>query len=422
MGKVYRVRNLISEREEAMKVVLPDVAAEPEVLDRFLREIKLQASLVHPNIAGLHTAVRAGGGLLMIMELIEGQSLSQILRSRGKLPVAEAVSYIDQVLSALAFAHGRGVIHRDVKPANILIAPDGTAKLTDFGIARAVGDNSITGTGRALGSLYYMSPEQVRAQPADGRSDLYSLGVTLYEAVTGRRPIQGATEYELMSGHLNEMPAPPHAVAPEVPEPLSAVILKALQKDPALRFASAAEFQQALRSHGTAPAARTALHRAPVAASIAATATILADPVMAKLESRLARRVGPIARSLVRDAVRRHSTLPEICRELSDHLPEAERAAFLRSCADLPDATPVPGSGSGAAFPPAGTRTMAGTFDPSLLETARRSLAAYVGPIAKMMVDRAARKSATAQQLYEALAQQIGDEKDRKSFLATAPK
>ncbi|PYX87083.1 MAG: serine/threonine protein kinase, partial [Acidobacteria bacterium] len=176
MGKVYKVRNVISDRVEAMKVLLPDTEATPELAERFIREIKVVASLDHRNIASLRTALRVDSQLLMVMECVEGTSVDQKLRV-GKIGVGQVVHYMTQVLDALAYAHRRGVIHRDVKPSNILIGPDDNVKLTDFGIASRAGDPRLTATGMALGSLYYMSPEQVRAMSLDARSDLYSVGV-----------------------------------------------------------------------------------------------------------------------------------------------------------------------------------------------------------------------------------------------------
>ena len=186
MGKVFKVRNVISDRVEAMKVLLDDATAAPDLTERFLREIKLVASLEHPNIAALRTAFQADHQLIMIMELVEGSSLDEKLRG-GRLNPIYAVDCTCQVLAALAYAHQLGVVHRDIKPGNILITTTGVVKLTDFGIASKVGDARLTATGMALGSLYYMSPEQVKAAPLDARSDLYSLGATLYR-VRDRTP------------------------------------------------------------------------------------------------------------------------------------------------------------------------------------------------------------------------------------------
>jgi len=248
MGKVYKVRNLISDRVEAMKVLLPDLAGESELADRFIREIKLLASLDHPNIAALHTALRLNNQLLMVMEFVEGVTLDSRLQ-QGPLPVPEAVRSVSQVLSALSYAHQRGVIHRDLKPANMMLTPDGTVKLMDFGIAKAAADRRLTMTGTTLGSLYYMSPEQVKGSAnLDARADLYSVGVSLYELVTGTRPFKGDSDYSIMVAHLEQEPLPPIQVTPSLPPALNEIILTAIQKDPAQRFQTAQAFRTALDS------------------------------------------------------------------------------------------------------------------------------------------------------------------------------
>src|SRR5579872_1981760 len=222
MGKVYKVRNTISDRIEAMKVLLPDLTGVAELAERFLREIKLQASLVHPNIAQLHTAVRADNQLLMLMEFVEGQTLDHLLR-QGPLPIAQALDCITQVLGALEFAHAHGVIHRDIKPANMMMTPAGVIKLMDFGIAKAA-DQKLTITGTTVGSVYYMSPEQIQgASTLDARADLYSVGVTLYELVTGKRPFDGDSQFAIMSAHLQKTPVPPISLDPRLPESLNDV-------------------------------------------------------------------------------------------------------------------------------------------------------------------------------------------------------
>ena len=245
MGQVYKVRNLLSERIEAMKVLLPNLESDPGLADRFLREIKVQATLDHPNIAKLHTAMRAGNQLLMFMEFVDGVSLAKRIES-GPLAPGEAGAITTQVLDALAYAHGRAVVHRDIKPANIMMTGAGVAKLMDFGIARMQADTRLTQTGRAVGSLFYMSPEQIRGAEPDRRSDLYSLGITLYEMVTGRRPFAGDSDYQIMSAHLQQAPVAPIEVVPGVPADLNEIILMAIAKDPGARFQSAAAFRAAL--------------------------------------------------------------------------------------------------------------------------------------------------------------------------------
>ena len=276
MGKVFKVRNTISDRVEAMKVLLPDLTGEPELADRFLREIKVLASLDHPNIAGLRTALRLDNQLLMIMELVEGVSLDQRLRE-GPLPVKEAASCIGQVLVALAYAHRQGVVHRDIKPANMMLTPDGTVKLMDFGIAKGAGDRKLTMTGTTMGSLYYMSPEQIRGLSVlDARSDLYSVGVSLYELVTGKRPFDGDSQFAIMSAHLEKTPVPPITIDPRLPEGLNDLILFSVNREPEARFQSAEAFGRALA--GVTSASPPSPAPAPVAAAKPAPAPVAPTP------------------------------------------------------------------------------------------------------------------------------------------------
>jgi len=250
MGEVYKVRNTLSDRVEAMKVLLPQSVGSPEQAERFLREIRLQAALDHPNIAALRTALRHGDQFVMIVELVEGTSLQALLEQRP-LTIPEAASYFAQALAGLEYAHSKGVIHRDIKPGNILLSRNGTVKLSDFGIARlaqsAGNDRKLTVSGTTMGSIYYMSPEQVTASSElDFRSDIYSLGITLYESVTGKRPFQADAEYAILSAHVNQAPVPPSELDPAIPPELDQVILKAMAKQPSDRFPSAAAFREAL--------------------------------------------------------------------------------------------------------------------------------------------------------------------------------
>lgn len=245
MGKVYKVRNLISDRIEAIKVLLPNLEENADLADRFLREIKVQATLEHPNIASLHTAQRIDNQLVMVLEFVEGITLDKLLATQ-QVTLYERLGYVAQVLRALEYAHARGIVHRDIKPQNIMVTPSGVAKLMDFGIAKMMEERHLTRTGSTLGSLYYMSPEQVRGAQLDGRSDLYSLGITLYEVVTGKRPYEGENEYAVMSGHLTGQPRPPKELAPDIPVALNDLILMSLSKEPAQRFQTAAAFRNAL--------------------------------------------------------------------------------------------------------------------------------------------------------------------------------
>ena len=247
MGKVYKVRNTLSDRVEAMKVLLPDLSEQQELADRFLREIKVLASLNHPNIAELRTALTIGNQLIMIMEYVEGTTLASRLQ-QGDIRYADALVYFDQVLAALACAHSQRIVHRDIKPANIMLAPFGVVKLMDFGIARSGNDMGLTMTGTTLGSVAYMSPEQVRCEPLDGRSDLYSVGVSLYETITGQRPYVSDNNFEVMQAHLQVPPTAPIDLKPDIPPGLNQLILMAMAKNPAQRFQTADAMRGALRS------------------------------------------------------------------------------------------------------------------------------------------------------------------------------
>jgi len=254
MGKVFKVRNVISDRIEAMKILLPDLAGRQDLADRFLREIKVLAALNHPNIAALRTALTLDNQLVMVMEYVEGITLATRLQA-GAIPIADALNYIDQVLSALSYAHKQNVIHRDIKPANMMLTPQGVVKLMDFGIARSGNEPGLTKTGTTMGSLYYMSPEQVKGQTTDARSDLYSVGVSLYEMITGARPFQADSDFSLMAAQVQQAPKPPIELRSDVPAALNEIILLAIAKEPAQRFQSADAFRNALNSvRGTLPA------------------------------------------------------------------------------------------------------------------------------------------------------------------------
>ncbi|HEY3835030.1 MAG TPA: serine/threonine-protein kinase [Bryobacteraceae bacterium] len=269
MGKVYKVRNKISNRVEAMKILLSDLSVQPELVDRFTREIRIFGSLDHPNITELRTALRVDNQLVMIMELVEGSSLD-VLMKQGRLPREKYLDYMSQALSALSYAHSKGVVHRDIKPANMMVTPTGTVKLMDFGIAKTVTDPQLTKTGFLVGSVYYVSPEQIEGKDPDGRSDLYSLGVTLYELATGKRPFDGNSDYQIISAHMKENPAAPLQLDPTLPPELNDVILLALEKDPTKRFQTADAFRNAINSLITPAVASAAVGGFPQPAAVAA--------------------------------------------------------------------------------------------------------------------------------------------------------
>ncbi len=349
IGKVYKARHHISQRLEALKVLQQDQVGTPDTVERFVREIRVLASLNHPNIAALHTAFRLGDRLVMVMEYVEGEALSSQCAT-GRVSIAQAVEYMRQVLGALVYAHERGVIHRDIKPSNIMIIgqPKPTAKLLDFGLAVSGRDPSFTASGTILGSLYYMSPEQVRGERVDVRSDLYSLGVTFYEIVSGRRPFEGTSQYEILDGHLRQPPVPPTEINPNVSHRLAGVILKALVKDPGARYQSAAEFLRMLEAYVAESAGGP-----PTAALDGATTPIptpgvpsphtetlrpdskadwITPKVIQQTAKLLAEYIGPIAHILVERTAARCRNVEELYAALALEIESAaDRAKFLAS-------------------------------------------------------------------------------------------
>lgn len=251
MGEVFRVEHVVTNRVEAMKILAAATSSSPEQDHRFLREIQLQASLSHPNIAAVHNAFWEDGHLVMIMELIQGASLRSLLEG-GRIPLTTAIDYASQALAALDYAHSHGVVHRDISPANMIITEDGTLKLTDFGLAKSLKDIRLTQTGALVGSLYYTSPEQVRGEAnVDARSDIYSVGAVLYEMVTGTKLFSSDNPFTLMLAHVEQPPRRPSEVEPDLPQVVDEILLRALEKDPEKRFQSAELYRCALASlHG----------------------------------------------------------------------------------------------------------------------------------------------------------------------------
>jgi eukaryotic-like serine/threonine-protein kinase len=369
MGSVYKVRHAISQRIEALKVILPSASPSPEMAERFLREIRLQASLEHPHIASLHNAFRIHDELVMAMEFVEGVSLREKLRSLG-ITLAQALEYASQVLAALVYAHAHGVIHRDIKPSNVMIASHGVVKLLDFGLAMSSAseglnaDLTLTQPGTLLGSPYYISPEQARGERADARSDVYSTGAMLYEMVAGRPPFDAGGAggaYAIIAAHLHQAPPSPAEVNPHVPQELARMILKALAKNPAERFQTAEEFLAALklvqldsiRLNETATVALQSARPTPRdAAAAAVEASVHSDADLDRASKDLATYIGPIAQILVRRAAPESRTLNDLYRTLAQEISSAaHRAQFL---AGMPRASL---SRSAAGTPSGGSRT-----------------------------------------------------------------
>ena len=243
MGEVWAATDTVLDRTVAVKLLNPGLSQESDFVERFRAEARHSAALQHPNIATVFDYGEDDGTAYLVMELVPGQPLSQIIADRAPLSAQETVAILIQAATALAAAHEGGVVHRDVKPANIMVTPDGTAKLTDFGISRAVDSAPLTQTGQVLGTAQYLSPEQALGQSATAASDIYALGVVGYEMLTGERPFDTGSVVSTALAHVNQPPPP----LPEtVPRGLADVISAAMAKAPADRPASAAQMAHAL--------------------------------------------------------------------------------------------------------------------------------------------------------------------------------
>ncbi len=240
MADVYLAEDQELGRRVAIKILNDRHAADDSFIERFRREAKNAAGLSHPNIVSIYDRGEAEGTYYIAMEYLDGRSLKELIVGRGPAPIKITIDYARQILAAVGFAHKHGIVHRDIKPHNVLVGPEGRLKVTDFGIARS-GASQMTEVGSIIGTAQYLSPEQARGAPVDQTSDLYSVGVVLYEMLTGQVPFTGDTPLEIAMKHLSEVPKPPSELRPEVPHDLDSVVLRALAKDPSERYQSAEE-------------------------------------------------------------------------------------------------------------------------------------------------------------------------------------
>ena len=303
-GRVYKVEHTITGRREAMKVLAAGNANAGDQAERFLREIRLQASLSHPNIAVVHTAFWVNDDLALVCELLEGESLEQLLE-RQPPTERQALEIMSQVLDALSYAHARGIIHRDVSPANIFVTAGGTVKIIDFGLAKAATDLRLTREGSPIGAAHYMSPEQIRgAQDIDARTDIYSCGVVLYELLAGKKPFEGDNAFDIMKAQTEQTPDSPRESNPQISTALSEIVLRALAKKPEARFQSADALLLALRevSADITPPVAARPFRRPILIAACAVLTILIGALIAGVTTRIGNAQSDARKSLVAPA------------------------------------------------------------------------------------------------------------------------
>jgi eukaryotic-like serine/threonine-protein kinase len=278
MANVYLAEDEVLGRRVAIKILNDRHAGDDQFVERFRREAKNAASLSHPNIVSIYDRGEAEGTYYIAMEYLDGRSLKELIVARGPAPVNVAIDYARQILAAIRFAHRHGIVHRDIKPHNVLVDAEGRLKVTDFGIARA-GTSQMTEAGSIIGTAQYLSPEQAKGAPVDQTSDLYSVGVVLYELLTGVVPFSGDTPVEIAMKHLSSTPERPSALRAEIPRDLDMIVLRALAKDPADRYQSAEEMDADLKrvsrgaavSPATEEAATAIISRPPPTAVTAIT-------------------------------------------------------------------------------------------------------------------------------------------------------
>jgi serine/threonine-protein kinase len=282
MSTVYRARDLSLDRIVAVKVALdPLLERDPVYAARFKREARAAAAINHPGVATIYDAGADGATRYIVMECVEGRDLAHVLRDEGPLEPARAANIAEQVAGTLAAAHAAGIVHRDIKPGNVMVGPGDRVKVLDFGIARTQDGVTLTQTASVLGTAPYMSPEQAMGQPADARSDIYSLGCVLYEMLTGKPPFMADLPAAVLHQHVRVMPKPPHELNPAVPAALDALVLEMLAKDPGDRPQTAAEVRDRLANFDTPtaatkplPAAEAMIAAAAAAAEVPQVATV----------------------------------------------------------------------------------------------------------------------------------------------------
>jgi eukaryotic-like serine/threonine-protein kinase len=434
MGEVYRAHDPAIDRLVAIKVVRPELVAGSggaQLLERFRREARAAGRRFHPNIVAIWDFGDDNGTPFLVMELVEGQSLDQLIKSSGPLAQDRSVAIITQVLSALGFAHASGIVHRDIKPSNIMVLPGDQVKVADFGIARLEA-SEFTIVGDLLGTPAYMAPEQLSGGPIDHRTDLFATGVILFEMLTAVKPFRGKSITEIISFMEKRGPEDIRALNPAVPEAMKRVIAKSVAFDPAQRYADAAVFSKAVADampgqprepqlRGSARPEAQAQLTANAAQTTPGGASFSAE-LLRETERDLATFIGPMASVAVKRAIRNTNDLLALYELLGRQVADPkDRAEFLargrqRAAAGLGQPRPP--------FAPAPAKTIerssvspAQSPNPASIVAIESDLTRYIGPIARILVKRELGKFESLAKLCLVLATHIPDERERRAFL-----
>lgn len=436
MGDVYRAHDPVIDRPVAIKILRRDLIRDGDFdawLQRFRREAQTAGRRFHPNIVTILDFGEEGGTPYLTMEFIEGQSLDHLLKGSGRLEPARGVPIVLQMLDALGFAHAHGIIHRDVKPSNVMVLENGHVKVTDFGIAR-IDASEMTVVGDVLGTPAYMAPEQLWGAPIDQRADLFATGVVLFEVLTGVKPFRGKSVTDMISHMQTRGPEDILIHLPAAPPTLKEIVARALAFDPGQRFSTAAEFARALREVrladvGPSPAFVRGDEGMSAPPPAAAPALPADEPsptanVLAEIERDLASIIGPLARIAVLRVAKSSSGLEQLHLRLAAYIDsETERARFIaRGRQRIRDVAISTGAtGPGPARQALSSEGLATTIAPDVLSRIEASLTQFIGPIARVLVRQQLSKSASLIDLYRDLATYIPDDRDRAAFLKSRP-
>lgn len=416
MGVVYKAFDTAIEREVAIKTIRQELLSDQDAAswrERFAREVRTAARCIHPNVVTIYDFGEDQGVPYIAMEFCACRPLSDFLISQRAFDVKSALYIASQILSALEAAHAQGIVHRDIKPGNILLLDAGTVKVTDFGIAR-VESSTMTAHGSMVGTPSYMSPEQFMAGHIDHRSDLFSTAVLTYEMLTGRRPFLGNNSAEIMYRVLNESPAPISTLNPSVAPGIEHAIWRGLAKAPEERHPSAGDFARALQAGaGSHDAAATIIAPAPSQVAPRPVAGF-DDQVLATAERRLARFVGPIAKVMVKKAAGRASSVGQLYQILAEEITDPKAADRFRRAATDTAMSDTAMLMSTTLSNSSGRRV---AIDPETLTQTQLALASHLGPVAKVLVQKASTKADSIESFYRILADALPSEADRTAFL-----